>query len=75
MIERQVIVTWYTPEVKVPEDDICVLATVTAYNKNTRFMRTIIPVFYSHDEGWYDLDYGFDDITVHAWCDLEPYKG
>lgn len=21
------------------------------------------------------LAYEFDELTVHAWCDLEPYKG
>lgn len=75
MIERQVIVTWYTPEEKLPEEDIAVIATVTAKAKNKTFTRALITVFYSKDEGWYELDYGFDEIIVHAWCDLEPYKG
>ena len=75
MIERQTIVTWFTPEEKLPEDDVCVLATVTATVGNKRFIRTVLPVFYCKDEGWYELDYGFSKMKVHAWCDLEPYGG
>lgn len=74
-IERQVIVTWFTPEEKLPEEDVCVLATVTATAGNKRFIRTILPVFYCKSEGWYELDYGFSEMTVHAWCDLDPYEG
>jgi hypothetical protein len=74
-IERQVIVTWFTPEEKLPEEDIGVLATVTARVKNREFIRAILTVFYCKSEGWYELDYGFSELTVHAWCDLEPYEG
>ena len=74
-INRQVIVTWFTPEEKLPEEDICVLATVTATAGNKRFIRTVLPVFYCISEGWYELDYGFSELTVHAWCDLDPYEG
>ena len=77
MIERQVIVTWFTPEEKLPPEDVGVLATVTATsrNKRFRFIRTVLPVFYCKDEGWYELDYGFSEMKIHAWCDLEPYGG
>ena len=27
------------------------------------------------DEGWQSMDYEFSELTVHAWCDLEPYDG
>lgn len=74
-IERQVIVTWFTPEEKLPEEDIGVLATVTARVKNREFIRAILTVFYCKSEGWYELDYGFTELTVHAWCDLDPYEG
>ena len=74
-IERQVIVTWFTPEEKLPEEDIGVLATVTARANNREFIRAILTVFYCKSEGWYELDYGFSELTVHAWCDLEPYEG
>ena len=75
MIERQTIVTWFTPEEKLPPEDVGVLATVTATVGNKRFIRTVLPVFYCKDEGWYELDYGFSKMKVHAWCDLEPYGG
>jgi hypothetical protein len=74
-VNRQVIVTWFTPEEKLPEEDIGVLATVTARAKNREFIRAILTVFYCKSEGWYELDYGFSELTVHAWCDLEPYEG
>lgn len=74
-IERQVIVTWFTPEEKLPEEDVGVLATVTARVKNREFIRAILTVFYCKSEGWYELDYGFTELTVHAWCDLDPYEG
>ena len=74
-VNRQVIVTWFTPEEKLPEEDIGVLATVTARANNREFVRAILTVFYCKSEGWYELDYGFTELTVHAWCDLEPYEG
>ena len=75
MIERQTIVTWFTPEEKLPEEDVGVQATVTAKGGNKEFIRAIITAFYCKDEGWYELDYGFSEMIVHAWCDLEPYGG
>jgi len=36
---------------------------------------------YCPGEGWFfsdpciDTEDGMDMLTVHAWCDLEPYKG
>ena len=24
---------------------------------------------------WYELDYGFSEMIVHAWCGLESYGG
>lgn len=74
-VNRQVIVTWFTPEEKLPPEDVGVLATVTARAKNREFIRAILTVFYCKSEGWYELDYGFTELTVHAWCDLEPYEG
>lgn len=75
MIERQVIVTWYTPDEKLPEDDISVIATISGRAGSTRFDHAMVNLYYSKDEGWYSTDYDFDYLIVHAWCDLEPYKG
>lgn len=75
MIERQVIVTWFTPDEKLPEDDMGVLATISGKAGNTVFEHTVVILYYSEDEGWYSTDHDFDLLIVHAWCDLEPYKG
>lgn len=76
MIEMQVIVTWYDPADKLPEEDLIVIATVSGYAAGLRLERTLIPICYGGSkEGWYSLDIELDDITVHGWCDLEPYKG
>lgn len=76
MIERQVIVTWYTPEEKLPAEDEGVIATVSGdVNGALIFEHAILIVGYNKAEGWYSDDYNFTELTVHAWCDLEPYKG
>lgn len=76
MIERQVIVTWYTPEEKLPAEDEGVIATVSGdVNGTIIFERAVLTVCYDKKEGWYSEDYNFTHLTVHAWCDLEPYKG
>lgn len=76
MIERQVIVTWYTPEEKLPAEDEGVIATVSGdVNGMVFFERAVITARWSKAEGWYCDEYDFTHLTVHAWCDLEPYKG
>lgn len=76
MSERQVIVTWYTPEEKLPPEDMGVVATVSGnVNGTTIFERAVLVVCYDKEEGWYSEDYNFTELTVHAWCDLEAYEG
>ena len=76
MIERQVIVTWYTPEEKTPGEDEGVIATVSGdVNGTIIFSRAIMLMYWSKDEGWYSDDYNFTHLTVHAWCDLDAYEG
>ena len=76
MIERQVIVTWYTPEEKLPPEDMGVIATVSGnVNGTLIFERALQTAYYDKKEGWYSEEYSFTELTVHAWCDLEPYEG
>lgn len=75
MIERQVIVTWYDPADKLPEEDIIVVATVSVSCKGLRLERTLLTMSYGGEDGWYATDLQLDDVIVHGWCDLEPYKG
>lgn len=74
MIERQVIVTWYDPADKLPEDDIIVIATVSGSAAGLTLNRALLNMCYVDGE-WYSPDLELDEITVHGWCDLEPYKG
>lgn len=76
MIERQVIVSWYDPADKLPEEDLIVIATVSGSAAGLRLERTNIPMCYGGSkEGWYSPDLQLDEVTVYGWCDLEPYKG
>lgn len=74
MIEKQVIVTWFTPAEKHPEDDIGVIATISGKAGNTHFHHAMVTLYYCKKEGWYSTDFSFDYLIVHAWCDLEPYE-
>lgn len=78
MIEKQVIVQWYTPEEKSPENDIAVVATISGKARKgllTTFDHALVIMFYDENEGWYSLEYDFEELTVHAWCDIDPYEG
>jgi len=75
MIERQVIVTWHTPEEKLPPDGAIVLVTVSGKGDNVCFDHTFgLAEFYS-DEDWVLETNLLDDFTIHAWADIEPYQG
>lgn len=37
MVERQVIVTWYTPEEKLPEEDVFVVVTLSGTGPYTHY--------------------------------------
>lgn len=75
MIERQVIVTWYTPEEKLPLEDEYVFCTISGRAKNITFNNAVALMCYCKDEGWYSLEHDFDELEVLAWCDLQPYGG
>jgi len=83
MIERQVITTWNVPEEskgKLPEDDSFVIVTVSGKCDNVTYDHAFaIANYIEDDDGWYFddplLERFRDNITVHAWADLEPYGG
>ena len=83
MIERQVIVTWYKPDEKMPEEHYFVVACISMKTKNVTYDHALVIANYADDDegfnGWI-----FDDVfanrfaenvTIHAWCDLKPYGG
>lgn len=77
MVERQVIVTWYTPEEKLPEEDVFVVVTLSGTGPYTHYYHALMLASWSADDGWdvEGLDTDTTEFTVHAWCDLEPYGG
>ena len=81
IIERQVIVDWYVPVEKHPEEDIAVVATISGRTtpsergEVTHFDHAIAILFWDFEMGWYSMEYDFELLIVHAWCDIEPYKG
>lgn len=77
MIEQQVIVQWYTPDEKLPNEGDIVVATISGQAGCIYYDHALALVEYYKEDGWYmtDKDDEMDELTVHAWCDLEPYKG
>ena len=81
MIERQVIVTWYRPEEKLPPDGQIVVATVSGKSRNITMDHALVTAAYYKSIGWdvedcvFDIDLKGSWLEVHAWADLEPYKG
>ena len=86
VIERQVFVTWYTPEEKMPEEGEITIVSVSAnIGPNVEFDHTFaLAEWYDDGCGWSFTDNVALDtlamvrpeaLTVHAWCDLEPYGG
>lgn len=77
MIQKQVIVEWYTPEEKCPEEDIAVVCTISGEDSKglQRWDHALQIMYWGEESGWYNFEYDFDELTVHAWCDLEEYGG
>ena len=77
MIERQVIVTWYTPEEKLPPEDWYCVVSFSADDGNCHYDHALgIGVYWDDGHGWYVE--GLSDkaeFTVHAWADLDPFGG
>ena len=79
LVEKQVIVNWYKPEEKLPEDDSFVVTSVSGKFGNVTYDHAMVIANWMDEDGWF-----FEDplaerfnlsVTVHAWCDLKPYGG
>ena len=77
LIERQVFVTWYTPDEKLPPDDIFVVITMSGTGPYITYDHALMLAEWDSVEGWIidGLNADTEKVTVHAWCDLEPYGG
>ena len=75
-MERQVITTWYTPEEKMPPDDIIVVVTFSGKDGNMAFDHALGTATWFNDGlGWLVTGLGEEaEFTIHAWADLEPYQ-
>ena len=76
-IERQVIACWYTPEEKLPPEGDIVLVTISGKRKVITYDHAFaLASWFDDGDGWMLEDYDdLDYFTIHAWCDIEPYKG
>ena len=75
MVERQVFVTWYTPEERLPKENTTVLVTVSGIGHNFSYSHAFALAEWNEPDGWFLNDVELDEFTVHAWCDIEPYGG
>ena len=75
MKERQVIVTWYTPEEKLPSEDEIVVVTASGEDGHMKYDHALLTASFADDGcGWMFVGCSDDaDLTVHAWADLEPF--
>ena len=77
MIERQVFVTWYTPEEKLPPEGEITIATISGSAECIEYDHCFALVEWRRDDGWVltdsDANDAMDELVVHAWCDLKPY--
>lgn len=76
-IERQVIVTWHKPEEKLPPEYVSVVATISGKRKNSIYEQAMVMMEWGDDGcGWMPVEGpDFDELTVHAWADLDSYEG
>ena len=75
MIERQVFVTWFTPEEKMPKEGETVVITFSGKAKHATYDHTFGLAEWYSEYGWDmdGVDIDLEEFEVHAWCDLEPY--
>ena len=74
MIERQVIVTWYTPEEKLPKEFETVVATISGKTESVEYDHALCLIEWCGDQWDVSMmDVDLTEFVVHAWCDLEPY--
>lgn len=79
-VERQTIVTWHRPEERLPDDSCFVIVSVSGKFGHVTYDHAFaIGNYVEDDDGWWFddplLERFHDDVTVHAWADLEPYGG
>jgi len=77
MIGKAVLARWYTPEEKMPEEGFTVVATVSGTAGCVTFEHALVTAEWFNDGLGWSVDgivSDSQDITVHAWCDIDPYR-
>ncbi len=82
MIEKQVIVTWFTPEEKLPPDEKMVIVTFTGRDGSILYDHALgMGIWCDNGDGWCisgwiieGLSYSAEYV-INAWCDLKSYRG
>ena len=81
MIERQKVITWFTPEEKLPTDENMVVVTLSGKDGNITHDHALgIANWYDSEEGYVISGWAVEGLSdsaefvIHAWCDLEPYR-
>lgn len=77
VIEKQVIVQWYTPEERLPEECTFVVVTYSGKARNVTYDHALGIADWADDGTGWDIEGvpPYAEVTVHAWADLEPYGG
>ena len=74
---RQQIVTWHTPQEKLPERGMSVLITFSGRHEMIGYNHCLAIGEYWPEEKKWLIDgislYEAEQATVHAWADVEPY--
>lgn len=66
-------IKWYTPEERLPPEDVSLVALIDGKAGNKIFDHAMVILEWSNDDGWWSMEYDFDEFRVIAWCDL--YEG
>lgn len=75
MIENQVIAIWNTPDKHPEQGDIVVVTVSGTRGKHITYDHAFALASWFEEDGWLLEDTILDGFVIHAWCDLEPYKG
>lgn len=74
--ERQVIVTWYTPDEKLPPEDLEMVVIFSGRYGLKEYVHALGLAWYYKDDGWLIDDMSDEEssaMTIEAWADLDPY--
>ncbi|MDD6716663.1 MAG: hypothetical protein PUF49_09845 [Firmicutes bacterium] len=77
-MERQQIITWYTPEEHLPQKFIDVLVTFSAQFEYSSYQHALGIATYWPDKTWWINGLNPEEsntATIHAWANIEPYWG